>query len=242
MESPAARHLGLASSVASFWLAASMAFAPRFAFGYDLYGFPQKVAAATVHAVTGLLTITVLLRSSTPKQIFQEMFDSLWRLGPKKSESKDSFEPNSSLLATGCVGLLWFTVLPIISPYPLATVPSILGKRLSRPASAFALLASAMAFCLKEGIDPASTTGSTSRSAHRLEYIDDIRRILNRGLAIGSVTHLLLIALKLIGVDGGGLILPGRGLWEVYPAMISVPFAAGASMVIHAVILLATRS
>ena len=38
LQSAKARHLGLAVSVASFWLAAAMAFAPKFAFGYDLYG------------------------------------------------------------------------------------------------------------------------------------------------------------------------------------------------------------
>ena len=64
----------------------------------------------------------VLLRSSTPGQIFRELVDSLWNLGPKKSKSSsgtDSFAKNSALLATGSIGLLWFTVLPIVSPYPL---------------------------------------------------------------------------------------------------------------------------
>ena len=42
-----------------------------------------------------------------------------------------------------------------------------------------------------------------------------------------------LIALKLNGVDGGGF--PGRGLWEVYPVIISVPFAAGVSILVHAI-------
>lgn len=246
LQSTTARHLGLAVSVASFWLAASMAFPPLFAFGYDLYGTSHKVVTAIVHAITGLFTLGVLLRISAPDQMFREVFDSLWKLGPKKSKSDpNGFEKNSSLLATGSTGLLWFTVLPIVSPYPLATVPTILGKRLSRPASAFTLLGSVMAFCLKEGTDSASSTAASARSKstkNNLEYQDRIRRILSRGLAIGSGSHLLLIALKLIGVDGGGLIFPGRGLWEVYPAMISVPFATGASILIHLVLCYATCS
>ena len=247
LQSAKARHLGLAVSVASFWLAAAMTFAPLFAFGYDLYGPSHKVVTSIVHALSGLFTMGVLLRSSTtPGQIFRELVDSLWNLGPKKSESSsgtDLFSKNSSLLATGSIGLLWFTVLPIVSPYPLATIPTILGKRLSRPASAFTLLGSVMAYCLKEGIDSESSTVGTSKSTHKEDSNDDgVSRILNRGLAIGSGSHLLLIALKLIGVDGGGWIFPGRGLWEVYPAMMSVPFATGVSMLVHANLCHATWS
>ena len=239
MRSPTARRLGLAVSVASFWLAASMAFPTKFAFGYDLYKQSHKIAATMIHTFSGLFTLGVLLRSYTPRELCQGLFDSPWKLGPKKSASdKDSFEKNSSLLATGSIGLLWFSILPIISPYPLATVPTILGKRLSRPASAFTLLGSVMLYCLKEGINSVPKTAGKSLSKEN----DNLKRTLNLGLAIGSGFHLALIALKLIGVDGGGWILPGSGLWEVYPAMMSVPFAAGVSMLVHAVVCIATCS
>ena len=253
MDSPTARTLGLAVSVASFWLAASMAMAPSFAFGYDLYPFRQKVASGLAHGFAGLVATGCLLRKSNPGRVVRDTMDSLWNLGPKKSDS-DSFVKNSSLLATGSIGLLWFALLPILSPYPLATVPTILGKRLSRPASAFTLLGSCMAYCLKEldyqkerSMEPVpgttfGTLGSSLGSAQRDVGNDDISRVLRRGLAVGSGFHLLLIALKLIGVDGGGWILPGRGLWEVYPAMMSVPFATGASLAIHSVLCLATCS
>ena len=100
-----------------------------------------------------------------------------------------------------------------------------------------------MAYCLKEEIDSMTTIAGTSQSTQKGDSNDDsISRILNRGLAIGSGSHLLLIVLKLIGVDGGRWIFPGRGLWEVYPAMMSVPFATGASMLIHTILCLATCS
>ena len=235
LQSPTARRLGLAVSAASFWLAASMAIPPKFAFGYDLYKQSHKVTATIIHGSTGLFALAILLRSSKPGEIFRGLVDSLWRLGPKQSASdQNSFEENSSLLATGCIGLLWFAILPIVSPYPLATIPTILGKRLSRPASAFTLLGSVMAYCLKEGenLVPSTDVETVQRQ--------DLKRILNRGLAIGSGSHLLLITLKLIGVDGGGWILPGRGLWEVYPAMMAVPFAAGVSILVHAIVCFAT--
>ena len=235
LQSPTARRLGLAVSAASFWLAASMAIPPKFAFGYDLYKQSHRVAATVIHGSTGLFALSILLRSSKPGEIFRGLVDSLWKLGPKQSASdQNSFEENSSLLATGCIGLLWFTILPIVSPYPLATIPTILGKRLSRPASAFTLLGSVMAYCLKEGEDSVPSTDVETVQRQ------DLKRILNRGLAMGSGSHLLLIALKLVGVDGGGWILPGRGLWEVYPAMMAVPFTAGVSMLVHAIVCFAT--
>lgn len=61
-------------------------------------------------------------------------------------------------------------------------------------------------------------------------------KILRRGLGWGSALHLVLIALKLIGVDDGGLLLPGRGLWEVYPAMLAVPFATATSLMLHGLV------
>ncbi len=225
--SSTAQRLGVAVSVASFWLTASIAVPARFAFGYDLYRPSHKVIATLVHAATGLFTMGIVLRTTTPERLFRGWMDSLWKLGPKKNPQSDTFERNSSLFATGCVGLLWFTVLPIVSQYPLATIPTILGKRLSRPASAFTFLGSVMAFCLKEGGE---------RDCRKT------KRILSRGLAMGSGSHIFLIALKLIGVDGGGWIFPGRGLWEVYPAMMAVPFAAGLSMMVHAIVCYATYS
>lgn len=72
--------------------------------------------------------------------------------------------------------------------------------------------------------------------------VQKMLRTLRKGLAVGSASHLLLIFLKLIGVDGGGWIFRGCGLWDVYPALISVPFAAGASMAVHGILCLAALS
>lgn len=79
------------------------------------------------------------------------------------------------------------------------------------------------AFCLKENIES---------GAEHNKHISRLRK----GLLVGSSLHLLLLILKLIGVDGGGLVIPGRGLWEVYPAMLAVPFATASSIILHALV------
>ena len=230
------RRLNLAVATSSMWLAASAAFASKFAFGYDLYTLKLKAIASGTHTANGLLALFAWRRSfSTNKmtipiclsRVIRGTIGSLWDIGPSKpSNDPDSPElisnNNASIWGLCTAGLLWFTILPVVSPYPLATVPTILGKRLSRPASAFTFLGAVCAFCLKESTESKAEEDRISR--------------LRKGLMIGSSLHLLLIMLKLIGVDGGGLIIPGRGLWEVYPAMLAVPFATASSIIVHALV------
>jgi hypothetical protein len=242
LDSALGQRLNLGLAVSSFWLAASSAFPTVFAFGYDLYSVNHKIAAAIIHTCTGLFALSMATRTSSIGQSIRRIMDSLWKLGPNSNSKKIGLEntsninhsdndndnannsSSSSLFATATVGLLYYTIQPIVSPYPLATIPTILGKRLSRPASAFTLLGTIVSYCLKK--EKENETHKQSK--------DCIFRILQSGLAIGSGAHLLLLFMKIIGVDGGGLIFPGRGLWEVYPAMVNVPFAAGVSIAVYA--------
>ena len=226
------RRMNFGLSIASFWLAASSAFAPKFAFGYDLYSLPHKVAVTCVHSLTGLFALNQFgqaTKSMGIKNSFGEVIqwinNSLWNLGPKGSNGQ------SALYATGTIGMLYFAIQPIVATYPLATIPTILGKRLSRPASAFTLLGAIIAYTLKD-----NSEGSKDLGKQR------VQNILRKGIGVGSSLHLMLIFLKIIGVDGGGLIFKGRGLWEVYPAMIAVPFAATVSFGVHAILCLAAFS
>ena len=207
------QRLNMGIAIASFWLAASLALPSSFAFGYDLYTTKHKVITSIIHSCTGILALVQSFRCTSIGQITRRFIDSLWM-------DRSTFnQKNSAVYATASLGLLYFAIQPVVSPYPLATIPTILGKRLSRPASAFTFLGSVIAYSLKE------------------RSIDDdersVRKLLRRGIGLGSAAHLALIFLKIIGVDGGGLIFKGRGLWEVYPAMIAVPFAASCSFAVY---------
>jgi len=210
------QRLNMGIAIASFWLAASSAFTSSFAFGYDLYTIQHKVITSIIHSCTGIFVLVQSLRYTSIGQITRRFIDALWM-------DRSTFnQKNSAVYATVSLGLLYFAIQPVVSPYPLATIPTILGKRLSRPASAFTLLGSVVAYSLEE------------RSIDDSEI--SIQKILRRGIGLGSAAHLALIFLKIIGVDGGGLIFKGRGLWEVYPAMIAVPFAASCSFAVYALL------
>mmetsp|Transcript_43259 Transcript_43259/g.104577 ORF Transcript_43259/g.104577 Transcript_43259/m.104577 type:complete len:282 (+) Transcript_43259:283-1128(+) len=201
-----AKPMSLALAVASLWLAGASLLAPRFAFGYDLYSPSLKVAAGLVHIATAVASLLSWKNSG----------------GQVQSNPDETTKTSlaSRLWGIASLGLFWFAICPIFAPYPLATVPTILGKRLSRPASAFTFLGAALSFCLRQ-----SELKGTAKSIEA--------SIARKGLLLGSSLHLTLIALKLIGLDGGGFLLPGNGLWEVYPAMLAVPFATASSLLVH---------
>lgn len=221
------RRLNLGVGVASLYMAAATGFAPAFSTGYDLFPLGLRVGAAAIHLSTALLSLSVWGRTVTPRfsvgRVIRGAVGSLWTLGPRNPTSDPDDQSNTSgasLYAMGTVGLLWFSIFPIVSTFPLATIPAILGKRLSRTVSGFTFLGAVTAYCLKDAAERDRLDASTFVT-------------LRRGMGIGSAGHLLLLAIKVIGFDGGGLVLPGRGLWRFYPSMVAVPFTAAVSAAIY---------
>lgn len=213
---------GLALTYAQ--LTASTVWAPAFCFGYDLY--PPLVKQLTggvfsASAVAAALRSMSTLRSKNRPAKEGQLQDTKSLLSIDSGWRKNA---GYCLYSAATIGFFIFSSLPFLSGYPRATIPTILGKRLSRPATCFHWLGGAASYYLMNTMRKGtSTDAGTARRAS----------IVSRGLAWSSGLHLALIVAKLVGVDDGGLLIPGRGLWEVYPAMIAVPRTLAASLLLH---------
>jgi len=233
------RRLNLGFAVCSLWLGASAAYMPAFSCGYQLYEPYFRVVTSAVHFTTALFCLGIWSRNTRDQncvaRLIRGVIGSIMNLMPRTvsddpSTAEGSDGRNEYALCTLLFG--WFAVMPVVSPFPRATVPSILGRRLSRAASGWTLLAAVTSYAIKDSIEKDICGGSDDRAMFTT---------LRQGLAFGSAAHLFIIALKLIGVDGGGLILPGNGLWQVYPMALAVPFTAILSCIMHFVSMFANK-
>jgi hypothetical protein len=148
LKSATYRRLNLGAAAASLWLAAAAARAPAFATGHDMYPFTLKVVASAVHATTAAVCLGAWARSvdaSPPPvsghylpRMVRGFVGSIWRLAPAGASDDPDLScgrDGRSEWALAALLFGYFTVLPVISRFPLATVPALLGTRLSRGAS-----------------------------------------------------------------------------------------------------------
>ena len=226
LDDATSRRLNLGLGVISAWLGSAVLFTPLFSCGYTLYSDPLRYAAAAAHYLTSALCLATwssrVSRYSKGlgakfNRLISGVTGSMWSLGPKEcSDDPDAKEGSDGRNEFATCAFLFgvFGVMPLVAPFPLATIPVILGRRISRAASAWTFLAAVISYSLKDAVE----RGESLRDGSPFD-------ILRRGLALGSFLHLTLVALKLAGVDGGGFLLPGDGLWKVYPMMLKEPFA-----------------
>lgn len=239
------RRLNLGAAAVSLWLAIAVIFGPSLSAGYKLYSANFVKAISTMHFATALFCLVVWFRvvdtSPPPRalsRLVRGIIGSIWGLMPQTSETgTQSSSGSASQLddpdsAAGSDGrneyaiasalFLWFAVMPNLVGFPLATVPTVLGKSLSRAASAWTLLAAVVAYVLKDASQRGRIHSGTTF------------RYLRYGLIASSGAHLLLIVVKLAGIDGGR-----AALHQFYPGALANPKVALASLVMHALVVFA---
>ena len=194
--------LGLAA--ASAWLCAAVVFAPRFTAtaaarapglahmahsAAITYPAPLRAVAATVHAGAALLCGAAY--ASSP---------------PTKGRAPS---PVWRGVAAAFAG---WAIVAAIAPFPLATLPTMLGRRLSRAFGAFSVLYAAAALSL-----------ATSD-----------QKVLRRGVARAAAAHWVAVGAKLV--------VERNCLREFYPAAFSRPVASLAALgTFAAALFVATR-
>ena len=195
----------------SLWTSAAVVFGPTFSVGYHLFSNPFKYVTGSIHltvAFWAMIQYRSTVKDGNPIHVVRRSVKSLFSLLDPQNEQ-------SALYAASSLGLFALAVLPQLVAFPSATIPTLLGKRLSRSASGFTFLGQVVAGLLKQGAEE-----------------NRKQRILQWGLGIGSIAHLVLVVSKLIGVDGGGLLIQGRGLWELYPSLVNASGAATVLMLV----------
>ena len=182
--------LGLAA--ASVWLCAAVVFAPRFtataaAHAPGLahmahsaaitYPVPLRAVAATVHAGAALLCGVAYTSSPNTK--------------------RNSQSPVWCGVAAAFAG---WALIAAVAPFPLATLPTMLGRRLSRAFGAFSVLYAAAALSLATAD----------------------QKVLRRGVARAASAHWVAVGAKLV--------VERNCLREFYPAAFSRPVASLAAL------------
>lgn len=216
------RRLLLGIGTMSLWTGAGVFFGKTFSHGYDLFSTETRYAVGTIELAIGAWSLASWAQSVRFDSLIERLLRgsvgsimSLLVCGSNRTlDNPDDTKPNDFALYTAStMGLLGLSILPLLASFPTATIPTILGRRLSRAASGFVFFAGVMAYSVRDAFMQGK---SASKSIQTLR----------RGLSIGAMGHLLLVVGKFVGIDGGGLVIAGDGLWEFYPSMVNASRAA----------------
>jgi len=228
LRSPEGRRLSLALAVASVWSAITAMWSPAFTSAVVrtvdpvVYPLGLRLAATTAHLITAGVCVAVWRRAATDGQgivrVANELACSglraLWQLGPPPAASRRAVQYASCSAAFAV-----FSGIALFQSFPLATVPSLLGKRLARAFGAWTVLAAAALQVLKE------SEGRPNDSAAPDQAVAPrTAQCLRRGLRRMSIAHL-------------ALMLAVRPLLEsvsVYPAAMACLPAVACSGLVYA--------
>jgi hypothetical protein len=214
LERPECRQLALGVAAASVWAAVTVVWAPAFTSAVVrtldpvVFPLPLRAAAAAIHLGTAAACLAAWRRvGGTATTLVHGVCGALWRLGPSPSPSSSSVQAAwAGVLATASTAFGGFACLSIFAPFPLATVPSLLGKRHARAFGGWLWLAAVCLHTLKEGGLPRAAS-----------------RTLRHGLRRMCVWHLLLLGAR-----------PVLESASVYPAAMACLPAMAASVAVYA--------
>ena len=247
------RRLNLGIAIASLWSAAAVIWGRTFSVGYDLFSTQPVLFRVGIPMVQTVVALYCLYKwnesvqatnvssssSSTDKRTFPPSYyisrlvngciESLYSL---LSPPIHNVKAQCYALTTKCLFVL--ALLPQLVSFPTATIPTLLGKRLSRAASGYTWLGAIGLLCLYQKEKEKQQDDSNSKSS--LHYY------LQRGLKLGSLLHISLVWAKIIGFDGGGIVLPGRGLWKDYPSLVNASLGSKCLMMITYPLIVYTTS
>ena len=238
---PEHRTLNLGLAAAALWSAVTVAAAPLFTSARVrtidpvVYPLPLRLAAVAAHLFVAALSLrswaitnppaaattqasewaadTSRLRLSSSVVVDDPLAaeaaaTSVTTVSEPSAERRSQPQPQYTALALA-FGL--FSALSLLAPFPLATVPSLMGKRLARASGAWTLLAATQLAVLGGGCGGAS-----------------LRRELRSGLLTMAVAHLAVAAAR-----------PLLESPALYPAAMACLPAVGASLVVHVLVVLA---
>jgi len=112
--------------------------------------FLLPVAAVATHLGTAALCLSTWRGSvmrDTPSRIVSGVLGTNWKVDRSDDPDQAPLYANEYSLAS--LAFAVFTALAIFAPFPLATIPSLLGKRMARAFGAWTLVAAVMLYELK---------------------------------------------------------------------------------------------
>lgn len=188
LHQPEIRKLNFGLAIASLWSAVTIWWAPLFTAALVrtsdpvFYPLALRLVATATHLSVAAVCWCVWWRCSglpgeriPVRRFVGDTLNALWELLPRApGPTSSSHEYASLALAFAC-----FTAFAIFAPFPLATVPSLLGKRLARAFGAWTLLATVTCVVLQ-------------RHAEGCGLPSKVARTLKRGVRIMAVGHLLI--------------------------------------------------
>jgi len=221
LQSATYRRLNLALCASSLWLASACWFAPAFTGATTVtYACKLKAAATAAHLATAGVCAGAWLESSpgsllqAPGRVVKGVAGLMLSLVPPGGD--ELADPDSAAakvvgpaILTAALGAWTFAALA--APFPTATLPYALGRRLSRAAGAHTLLACVAAYCVRDG----EVRGRSDMST----FVK-----LRNGLRAVGVLHLAMLVAKLAFDD-----------WSQYPAASTRPILTAASIATYAV-------